>query len=84
MKDEEQPAPKPQPSSPPPRPPRGSAIATGLGGDDDDDPNQEPKPIKLPAKPSVAPVIKLPALPPGGVTATASCKLKPRPWWKFW
>ena len=81
--DEKKPAPKPQPASPPPRPPRRPNAAIGFG--DDDEPDREPHRINLPPKPSAAPVIELPTLPPGvPVSLPASSMPKKRPWWKFW
>jgi len=84
MKDEDQPTPKPQPGSPPPRPPRGPTKAAGFAGDDDSDPkgrpNKETVRIDLPPKPSAAPTVKLPTLPP----ETGAGTPKPKPWWKFW
>jgi hypothetical protein len=64
------PKPQPQPSGnqPPPRPPKQTAV--GANPDDDDDsrpkePNKDAVRFNLPPKPSAAPTIKLPTLPPG-------------------
>ena len=68
------PKPRPQRSGnqPPPRPPKQTAIAANPDDDGDDSlrkkPRKETARINLPPKPSAAPTIKLPTLPPGQST----------------
>jgi len=51
----------------PPKPPEGSKVQ----------PKKETVRINLPPKPSAAPTIKLPTLPPGGPTAVAASSFPP-------
>ena len=54
-------------NQPPPRPPKSTAIAFGPEDDDDarrKNPKKETVRINLPPKPSAAPTIRLPTLPP--------------------
>ena len=91
-KKEPQPKTEPSGNQPPPRPPNRTAV--GLGPEDDDPDKQRPKSeivrINLLPKPSVAPTIQLPTLPPGGPTSgnptgtTVAEPEKKKPWWKFW
>jgi hypothetical protein len=55
-------------TQPPPRPPKNTAVASGPDDNDDPrgkNPKKETVRINLPTKPSGAPTIKLPTLPPG-------------------
>jgi len=91
MEKDSQPKTQPAGDRPPPRPPHRTAV--GLGPEDDDPEKKKVKKvsvrINLPPKPSAAPTIKLPSLPPSGVpsatgTTTLAVSAKRLPWWKFW
>jgi hypothetical protein len=88
MDEDQQPKPKPKSSVPPPRPPRNTKVAAAADPDEPD-PKKKTTRINLPLKPTTAPTIKLPTLPPGGPTGTAVTKelagAKPKKsWWKMW